>query len=470
LKSQSKVSALQWSLIAISTVVVIEGLGGLLTNSLAILSDAAHALLDAVTTALLVATTRLSLRPPDELHAYGHGKIEAIGGLIGGVALFGASMGIFWEAGLRLLSGQALLRISSFGYLAVLYTLSVDFFRIWVLTRTGSGASFTVKANLYHALGDLSSTIVALVGFSSAAVGAANVDAYASIVLGSSLAFLSSRLVYRSSLDLSDIVPTRTGLSKGLARRVEEEIRAVVGVLDCHRIRLRRSGERIFADMHIVIDERTSLEDAHRIASSVEDRVRRLIPGADIVVHMEPSSRWKEDLAGSIRELASAIPKVKGVHDVLLRDVHGKLYVELHLELQGSLTLREAHETATLFEERVKAELPGVAGMVTHLEPAKERPTYGEDVTEEASSVVEEARRLALEIGGVKDAHDIGVRRIGAEFHVSMHCDLDESLSLDEVHGISNHIERHIVERVKGVTHVLVHVEPSMAQHVQGRS
>jgi len=470
LSGHGKVGALQWSLIAISSVVVIEGLGGLFTNSLAIISDAAHALLDAVTTALLVLTTRLSLEPPDELHAYGHGKVESIGGLIGGVALFGVCIAIFWQAGLRLLSGEAPVRISPFGFAVLLYTLSVDFFRIGVLSRTGSGAGITIRANLYHAIGDLSSTVVALIGFSFVSVGAPNVDTYASLVLGLSLAFLSSRLVYRSSLDLSDIVPIHAGVSKGLARRLEEEIKAVGGVIDYHRIRLRRSGERTFADMHVLIDDKTPLEVAHKIASSVEERVRRLIPGADIVVHMEPSPRWKEDLAGSIRELASSMPKVKGVHDMLLREIHGKLYVELHLELERSLTLREAHETATLFEERVKAEVPGVAGMVTHLEPVRERPAYGEDVTEEASSVAGDARRLAMEIEGVKDVHELIVRRVGAEFHISLHCDLDENLSLDKVHAISNHIERHIVERVENVAHVLVHVEPSAAQRGADKS
>ncbi|MEM2905632.1 MAG: cation-efflux pump [Candidatus Bathyarchaeia archaeon] len=463
MRGQTKVGALQWSLIAILSAALIEGLGGLLTNSLAILSDAAHAFLDAVTTALLLLTTKWSLRPPDESHAYGHGKIESIGGLIGGVAIFGASLAIFWEAGLRLLSGQAPVRTSPFGYGALLYTFSVDLFRIAVLTRSGSAAGSTIRANLYHAFGDLSSTVVALIGFSSAAVGAANVDVYASVVLGFSLAFLSSRLVYRSSLDLSDSVPTRAGVSRGLVRRLEEEVRGVDGVLDCHRVRLRCSGDRTFADMHVLIDEKTPLELAHKIASSVEERARRLIPGADIVVHMEPSPKWEEDLAGRIRDLASSMPKVKGVHNILLRDIHGKLYVKLHLELEGSLTLKEAHETSTQLEERVEAEMPGVAGMVTHLEPVREIPMYGEDVTQEAVSVAKEARDLALEVEGVKDVHDIVVRRVGDSFEISMHCDLDEGLSLDEVHAVSNHIERHVIERVKGVAHILVHVEPSVA-------
>jgi len=82
-KRITKVRALQLSFIAIASVVVAESIIGLITNSLAILSDAAHALLDTVTTLILLVTTQLSLKPPDEEHLYGHGKIEPIGGLVG---------------------------------------------------------------------------------------------------------------------------------------------------------------------------------------------------------------------------------------------------------------------------------------------------------------------------------------------------------------------------------------------------
>ena len=95
-KNLTKVRALQLSFVAIASVVVFEGAVGLVTNSLAILGDAAHALLDTVTTLILLVTTQLSLKPPDEEHLYGHGKIEPIGGLIGGVALIGLAAYLFY--------------------------------------------------------------------------------------------------------------------------------------------------------------------------------------------------------------------------------------------------------------------------------------------------------------------------------------------------------------------------------------
>lgn len=174
-KGNTKIRALQLSFIAIASVVVLEGFVGLITNSLAILGDAAHALLDAVTTLILLVTTQLAVKPPDEEHLYGHGKIEPIGGLIGGVALIGLAFYLFYEAARRIYTityfpGAFAHQHEPIGFIAVGYTLAVDFFRIGTLWGKGKG-SVTVKASLYHALSDFASTLIALIGFGLTFIG-----------------------------------------------------------------------------------------------------------------------------------------------------------------------------------------------------------------------------------------------------------------------------------------------------------
>src|SRR5665647_2414122 len=98
-----KLKALQISAVAIFSVVIVEVSVGLFVNSLAILSDGLHALLDAVSTVMLFLAVRASIKPPDEEHTYGHEKFETIGGLTGGIVLIGVAFLIFYEAALRLL-------------------------------------------------------------------------------------------------------------------------------------------------------------------------------------------------------------------------------------------------------------------------------------------------------------------------------------------------------------------------------
>ena len=103
LENKYKLRSLKFSTVAISSVVLVEVILGWLAGSLAVVSDGLHALLDAFTTLMLFIMTRESLKPPDEEHMYGHEKFEPIGGLIGGIALIGVALLIFYEAILRII-------------------------------------------------------------------------------------------------------------------------------------------------------------------------------------------------------------------------------------------------------------------------------------------------------------------------------------------------------------------------------
>src|SRR5215211_6453809 len=132
-----KRSALRMSLVTIVSVFVFEFTAGLFTNSLALITDSTHALLDAVVTAVLIIAVTLALRPSDVDHTYGHGKIETIGGFIGGIALFVVAIFFIYEASIRLAAAGSgsLVNPGTIGFAAVIYTLAVDGFRIAVLRR-----------------------------------------------------------------------------------------------------------------------------------------------------------------------------------------------------------------------------------------------------------------------------------------------------------------------------------------------
>ena len=218
-KGGYKLRTLKISTIAISSVVFVEFTLGLLVGSLAILSDGAHALLDALTMIVLLLTTRASLKPPDEEHMYGHEKFEAIGGLVGGIALVGISLLIMYEAILRFTQNLSInLGFEFAGFIAIGYTLCIDFLRISIFRKAVESESSTMKAGFYHALADFSSTIIALLGFGLAVIGVYSSDALASIVLGILLIYLSVRLVWSSGMELTDTI------SKDIVKKIKEEI------------------------------------------------------------------------------------------------------------------------------------------------------------------------------------------------------------------------------------------------------
>ena len=180
---KNKLKVLKISAIAIFSVVIVEVTIGALVNSLAIISDGLHAMLDGLTAVMLFFAIRASLKPPDEEHTYGHEKFETIGGLIGGIVLIAVAILIFYEAAIRLV-GNAQPgggNIEYAGFIAIGYALSIASLRVTVFKKFKHTESQSMKAGLYDAIADLSSTIIALAGFALAILGVAYADAIASM-------------------------------------------------------------------------------------------------------------------------------------------------------------------------------------------------------------------------------------------------------------------------------------------------
>ena len=215
-----KLTVLKRSTIAISSVIFVEVILGLAVGSLAIVSDGLHATLDALTTLVLFIATRASLKPPDEEHMYGHEKFESIGGLIGGVGLIAIAVLIMYEAVSKIMQNKTInLEFGYIGFIAIGYTFCIDFFRVGTLMKGRGSESSTMKAGFYHAIADLSSTVIAFIGFGLAAIARFNLgDALASMVLSAFLSYLSIKLAWSSGMELSDAT------SRELVEKVRKEI------------------------------------------------------------------------------------------------------------------------------------------------------------------------------------------------------------------------------------------------------
>ena len=160
-----RTKVLQISLFAIFSAFVVELIFGLVSNSLALITDSIHALLDSVVTVVLLLAARMAIKPPDAEHTYGHGKIESLGGLIGGIAIFLIACFFIYESINRIQSPPPNILPGLFAIIGGLYTIGVDIFRIILLRRSIQKiGGTTLKADFYHAFMDLGSTIVAIVG------------------------------------------------------------------------------------------------------------------------------------------------------------------------------------------------------------------------------------------------------------------------------------------------------------------
>lgn len=461
-----KQRTLRISLVAIASVFAFEFAAGLITNSLALLTDSVHALLDVVVTLVLIIATTLALKPRDTDHTYGHGKIETIGGFIGGTALFVVAVFFIYEAIARIAISEsaALVRPAIVGFAAIAYTMAVDVFRIVILrSAEKTTSSTTIKADLYHAIADLASTVVALAGLWVASTGVVQGDPIAAIILGGVLCYLSIRFVYRNATELTDFI------SPKLVARVQTAASETQGVLDCKDIKVRRVGRDAFVDVTITLRAHLTFEDAHETSDMVAKNIAEVISAGglrssqgDINVHFEPTN--KDSSPESIVEVAAArVHGVRGVHNILISKVADvdSIGVSLHVQVNKDAPLSEAHALADAVEDSIRKHLGNVDNITVHLEPhmpelARVRPA--------SSEIKDSIQELILARNDVERIEKIAV--YATDFNVlkiDIVCVFRKSsggeMTIEQAHKRVSEIEEQIRTKYPGSI-VTIHAEP----------
>lgn len=448
-----KLKVLKLSTIAITSVVLVEMILGFAVGSLAIQSDGMHALLDALSALVLFIVTRASLKPPDEEHMYGHEKLESIGGLAGGMILIGLALLIMFEAILRIIGNQPNINpeLEYAGFIAIGYTLFIDFFRVGTFSRATKTESSTLKAGFYHAVADLGSTVIALLGFGLATYGFYNGDSIASIILSILLIYLSAKLVWSCGMELSDTI------RKDIAETVRKEIASTKGVCQCENLRVRKAGAKTFVEATVLVPEYMNLEEAHALTSKIEKRIKNAIGNAEITIHTEP---LKAEIRTEklVEKITAEVEGVKEAHRIATIYTDGKLYITLHVRVDPKLSIQEAHEIAEKIEKKINEGISEVENVTVHIEPFNAKVRKVSEVDEN------EIRRVVHKT--LEDfPQALRCKRIvtyvaDKKHYINVDCSFTNEISVEEAHKIASIIERNVRRQLVD-TVVTVHTEPS---------
>ena len=269
----------------------LKAVAGVAGHSAAMVSDAVHSLSDFITDIVVLVFVRVSARPQDQGHDYGHGKFETLATLLIGLALAAAAVGIVVSGATKLarwLQGEELPSPGSIALWAALISIGVKEILFQYTRAKGKKLnSKALEANAWHHRSDALSSIGAAIGIGGAILLGQRwtvLDPLASIVVGAMLVKVAWDLLGPSFGELTD-----SSLPADTENEMLEVIRSVPGVEDPHNLRTRRIGNRIAAEVHIRLDGSLSLKQAHEKASEVEKRFKaRFGEQSHIIVHMEP--------------------------------------------------------------------------------------------------------------------------------------------------------------------------------------
>ncbi len=431
---------------------------GLSTGSIGILAEAAHSSLDLVAAVVTLWAVRAAGRPADPEHTYGHGKIENLSALFETALLLATCLWIVAESVERLFFRPAHVEPSAWAFAVMAVSIVVDVSRSRALARTARKyGSQALEADALHFSTDVWSSAVVLVGLALVVVSErtgiawlAKADAVAALAVAAIVVVLSLKLGKKSIDDLVDAVPG------GLRERLAAAAR-VPGVVDVPALRVRRTGPTAFVDVTLTVGRHLAFERAHEIADAAETTLKGLLPGADVVAHVEPVAQGGEGLLATTRLLAAR--HGLGAHAVRTHGPEGSVSMELHLEVDERLSVREAHDLVSEFEGELRAASPGLADVVSHIEPVGEATAVRRTEPADDAPVRAELARLAAERGPSFRPEGLAVRRGEDGLLVTFALPVPGELPVGEAHALSDEVEREVKRRLGG-GRVVIHVEP----------
>jgi cation diffusion facilitator family transporter len=443
------------SILASGALTIAKGAVGLATGSLAILSEAAHSLLDLAATIMTYFAVRMSGKPADEEHHYGHGKVESVTALAETALLFLLSGVVIWEAAHRLFGGaHHAVEATAWAFGVIVASILVDYFRARLLYRVAAETSSeALEADALHFGSDMWSSTAVLIGLVAVALGYAWADSAAAVIVAVFICIAGWRLGRRTIDSLMDTAPT------GVADKVRAIATRVPGVVAIDRVRVRPAGDVLFVDLDIAVSRTIPLDRVAAITERVETAIRQALRSAETTVNILPRALDNETILERVMVIARN--RALAVHHVTVHAIGGRLSVSLDLEVDGSLSLARAHEIADALEAALRDELGPTVEVETHIEPLQMGGLAGRDApTERIAQVQAALAEIAADTGAVRDVHDVRVRDTADGEIVNFHCHIDPTLTVTDVHDKVDEVERALKLRFPSLKRVIGHAEP----------
>ncbi|MGA2695485.1 MAG: cation diffusion facilitator family transporter [Terriglobales bacterium] len=447
------------SVLAALAVTILKVFVGLTTSSLGILSEAAHSGLDLVAATVTFFSVRVSDKPADADHQYGHGKVENFSAFVQTGLLLLTCIWIVRESFRRLFFHSVEIEPGVSAFVVMFASMGVDFWRSRALRRIAvKYDSQALEADALHFSTDIWSSSVVVVGLGLVWWGRLHqipwlryADAMAALFVAGVVIYVSGRLGRRTIDALLDAAPT------GVRNKIIHAVSGVDGLLEVDRVRIRRAGNRYFADLSIGLARNVTFQRSEQVADSVTAAVQSVLPNADVMVRSIPRAGFSENIFDRVRAVATR--NNVNVHDVSVQDIAGRLHVEQHLELDERLLLKDAHDKVTQIESEIRSDVPEISTILTHIESEPATIETSEEVVRDAR-LEEKLKHVATEFTEILDMHDLEIKRIRGRLYISCHCTFSDELPLSRVHEASTELEIRFKQAAPEIYRVLIHPEP----------
>jgi cation diffusion facilitator family transporter len=424
---------------------------GLLTGSLALISAGIESSGDVVAAILTFFAVRLGRQPADPEHPYGHARAENLGALGEAGILLGGGLIVAAAAINHLFNADGTPDTHWYVFAVIAVAVCVDLSRTVLSLRAARRyGSPALRSNAYHFGADMAGSVVVIVGLLLVRVGFAQGDAGAALVIAAIIFATATRLISENANVLMDRTPSeaREAAERALARLQPD--------IELTRLRLRESAGRYFADVIAAVAPGAAVVEGHQAANRIEAAIEAVLPGSDVVVHVEPRRKGLE-LRDRVLAIALAEPLVKEVHDITVYEESGSASVSLHLKFPADLDLPAVLVVAARVEQAIRGR-PEVGDVQTHLEPLERPLRAGHREPGTDVDVTRAIGHIVVEVTGAAP-HRVRLLPTAAGRIVFVTITVDARTSLVDAHQLGSTLEESLRRQLPDIADVVVGTE-----------
>ena len=443
------------SIVASGSLTLGKAVVGVTTGSLAILSEAAHSLIDLAATVMTYFAVRMADKPADRDHQYGHGKIENIAALAETALLFILSGVVMWESAQRLIGDHPhAVEATAVAFGVIIASIAVDFYRARALNRVAvQTSSPALEADALHFSSDMWSSAAVLHRPRRRAVRLPLGDSAAAMVVALFVCLAGWRLGRRTIDALTDTAP------EGVADRISAIARKVGNVASVERVRTRQVGGTVFGEIDVGASRTLPLDRIEVMKEDIGAAVRTALPNAEIGVNVMPRALDNE----TVMERVMVIARNRGFRCTTSPSTRYPQASPSRSISRSMAGFRSAPPTRspTAWKRRsARRSSPSSRWRpISSRCRWKARPAAmpaAADVSEVGRTLSE----LAAATGTLRNVHEVRMRDTDDGRLVVFHCNVDPARTVSEVHELVDELERGLRRRFPAVKRVIGHAEP----------
>ncbi len=442
-----------FSLIVSVILVITKVIIAVITNSMGVFSEALNNGLDLVTVLIAFLAIRMSLRPPDKDHTYGHGKYENLSAAVELIIISLLSLFIIYRSVHRIIYRDFQLNINNYVFIVLIISVFLNIIRVYFVGRAAKiHRSSVFEAEFLNYMTDIASSVIIIAGLAFSRSGFLLADPIASIVVSIAVLVFGLRLSIKVFRNLLDYIPAE------ITDRIIKSSKYFKEIKSINELRIHEVGNIKFINLNINLEKNLYLSQVEKIKERFKEKIEKDNPDCRIILETKTDFD-KDDIYSKVKEIILNYKNIKDIHNINIYQVEDQVDLSVHILLIKDFDLSKTEKLTKKVENELKNEIISLRSIYIHIEEANIKESW-KDITPGSESFINQIKKEIKQCAVPSTCHNFTILKKDKNYNIAFHCRLEKDLKVGQAHSIITRMEDIIRKKFSYIEEISIHVEP----------